>query len=108
MAGRESYGELEGHAGGWDVAIFEGGEVFSGFADGLDGGGVGGGVLAENLENSLVEDGPGFEFEGDIGWIVGFDEVDFVSGVLLGAWDRVARVSAPDAKVVEIENFLFS
>ena len=70
--------KLEGHAAGWDVAVFEAGKVFAGFADGLDGGVVGDGVLAKNLEDGLVEDGPGFEVGRDIGWIVGFDEMDFV------------------------------
>jgi len=52
---------LEGHAAGGSVAVFEAGEFFSGGTDGFDGCVVGGGVLAEDVVDGLVEDGPGLE-----------------------------------------------
>ncbi len=57
---------LERHAAGGSVAVFEAGEFFSGGTDGFDGCVVGGGVLAEDVVDGLVEDGPGFEVGGDV------------------------------------------
>ena len=99
---------LERHAAWGSVAVFEAGEFFSGGTNGFDGRVVGGGVLAEDVVNGLVKDGPGFEVGGDVGGVVGFDEVDFVSRVSGGARKRVDRVSDIGAKLVAIEHFCFS
>jgi len=99
---------LERHAAGGSVAVFEAGEFFSGGTDGFDGCVVGGGVLAEDVVDGLVEDGPSFEVRGDVGRVLGFDEVDFVSRVGGSARRRINRVSDFGAKFVAVEHFRFS
>ena len=64
--------------------------------------------MAEDVVDGLVEDGPGFEVGGDVGGVLGFDEVDFVSRVGGGARKRIDGVSDVGAKLVAIENFRFS
>ena len=99
---------LERHAAGGSVAVFEAGEFFSGGTDGLDGRVVSGGVTAEDVVDGLVEDGPGFEVRGDVGGVLRFDEVDFVSCVGGSARKRIDGVSDVRAKFIAIEHFCLS